>query len=91
MTRLTDLDLTINGTSYFAMVRYTPIGHVEDATTRGVYFGTPYTHTEHEFIVTDVEIEELQLFLNDDDGTPVLDPALIEMATVIAKKELIHV
>lgn len=87
---LTDTDLTINGNKYFAVVKYEPIGHNEDKIERGVYFGTPYTHIEHEFVLTDVEVLELNLYANDDDGTLITDESLIAKALVEVKKELLR-
>ena len=86
--KLTDLDLTINGVAYFAILDYTPIGYVEDHYDRGEYFGTPYTHTTHEFITVSVEVYSLRLYLNDGEGTPVLDTDLITQAILVAEKEL---
>ena len=86
--KLTDLDLTINGVAYFAIVDYTPIGYVEDHYERGEHFGTPYTHTTHEFITESVDVHHLLLYLHDGEGTPVTDADLITQAIVVAQKEL---
>jgi len=88
MRKQTDLDLTLNGTDYFAIIDYTVIGHVEDQHEHGEYFGTPYTHTTHEFIIESVDVHHLLLYLNDSEGTPVLDTDLIAQAILVAQKEL---
>jgi len=87
-TVVVDMSVEIDGIEYWLCAEVGIIGHIEDNTERGEYFGTPYTHTKHEFVADSAEVLSFSLFaysaedIGFDDA--VIEPRLLEKAKILA-------